>query len=243
MTEQPITENPAANKPWEFRLFYDTDPNHQDVTIFAIGITEKEIYNIADVLGNIAQGVLLNKIPVTIMAPEDKTPQTFEQELSDLINRHSKENGSDTPDFILASYLTGCLEIFNRTAQSRTKWYGKLTVLEGGLDQIEPPMINLTPMGTILPRPGIGSLDTPVQQAYLEYAKLPLATNEGDEDPVLNPDTNEIYSNNWCVHQGLSFVAPHPHRHYTYLEFCELIKRDNSRAVALRKRFNIPEIA
>lgn len=33
----------------------------------------------------------------------------FEKELQTLINRHSKENESDTPDFILANYLKDCL--------------------------------------------------------------------------------------------------------------------------------------
>ena len=36
----------------------------------------------------------------------------FRKELEDLINRFSKENGSNTPDFILAEYLEGCLSNF-----------------------------------------------------------------------------------------------------------------------------------
>ena len=36
----------------------------------------------------------------------------FEQELKDIINRYSKENGSNTPDFILGEYLTDCLKTF-----------------------------------------------------------------------------------------------------------------------------------
>lgn len=37
----------------------------------------------------------------------------FETELRDLINRHSKEKGSNTPDFVLADYLTTCLKNFD----------------------------------------------------------------------------------------------------------------------------------
>jgi len=37
----------------------------------------------------------------------------FERELEQLINRHSEENQSNTPDFILAIYLRGCLNAFN----------------------------------------------------------------------------------------------------------------------------------
>lgn len=47
----------------------------------------------------------------------------FRQELEKLLNKHSKENRSETPDAILAEYLVGCLEIFDRTIILRTKWY------------------------------------------------------------------------------------------------------------------------
>lgn len=50
---------------------------------------------------------------------------TFEKELRNLINRYSQENGSDTPDFILAEYLNNCLKIFNDTLTKREKWYGR----------------------------------------------------------------------------------------------------------------------
>ena len=37
----------------------------------------------------------------------------FEKELANLLNRHSKENDSDTPDWILAQFMAGCLAAFN----------------------------------------------------------------------------------------------------------------------------------
>ena len=49
----------------------------------------------------------------------------FEKELSILINIYSKENGSNTPDFILAEYLTNCLETFDNIVKLREKWFGK----------------------------------------------------------------------------------------------------------------------
>lgn len=48
----------------------------------------------------------------------------FGKELSNLINRHSQENGSNTPDFILAEYIQACLDNFNKTTKARDKWYG-----------------------------------------------------------------------------------------------------------------------
>lgn len=50
---------------------------------------------------------------------------TFVEDLEALINRYSMENGSDTPDFILADYLVGCLESFETAIKRRDRWYGK----------------------------------------------------------------------------------------------------------------------
>jgi hypothetical protein len=47
----------------------------------------------------------------------------FRGELQALINSHSMENGSDTPDFILAEFLTDCLAAFDKTVKERTRWY------------------------------------------------------------------------------------------------------------------------
>jgi hypothetical protein len=47
----------------------------------------------------------------------------FEEELRSLINKYSKENESNTPDFILAEYLLSCLEAFNTACNERNKWY------------------------------------------------------------------------------------------------------------------------
>jgi hypothetical protein len=34
------------------------------------------------------------------------------------------ENGSDTPDFILARFLADCLEAFDSAVRTRDDWYG-----------------------------------------------------------------------------------------------------------------------
>lgn len=41
------------------------------------------------------------------------------------INCNSAENGSNTPDFILAQYLEACLEAFDCAVYAREKWYGR----------------------------------------------------------------------------------------------------------------------
>jgi len=47
----------------------------------------------------------------------------FRKELESLINRCSMENGSNTPDFILAEYLTDCLAAFDHAIQCRHRWW------------------------------------------------------------------------------------------------------------------------
>lgn len=51
--------------------------------------------------------------------------KTFVQELENLINCYSIENESNTPDYLLAEYLRGCLDVFAKTVMAREKWYGR----------------------------------------------------------------------------------------------------------------------
>ena len=51
--------------------------------------------------------------------------ENFELELRELLNAHSKENGSNTPDYILAQYLINCLDNFNKIVKEREMWYGR----------------------------------------------------------------------------------------------------------------------
>lgn len=48
----------------------------------------------------------------------------FRKELASLLNRHSVENRSNTPDFILANYMARCLTAFELAIQDRENWYG-----------------------------------------------------------------------------------------------------------------------
>ncbi len=50
---------------------------------------------------------------------------SFRQELEVLINMHSKENDSNTPDWILADYLAGCLKSLDETINKREVYYGR----------------------------------------------------------------------------------------------------------------------
>jgi len=48
----------------------------------------------------------------------------FRSELCTLINKHSMENGSNTPDFILNQFLADVLMCFNKALRRRDEWYG-----------------------------------------------------------------------------------------------------------------------
>jgi len=56
---------------------------------------------------------------------EEQRYITFRDRVEELINITSMENGSDTPDFVLANYLAGCLRLFDTTIQARETWYGR----------------------------------------------------------------------------------------------------------------------
>lgn len=45
-------------------------------------------------------------------------------DIKELLNSHSREQDSDTPDFILAEYLMACLEAFEVGVNRRDVWYG-----------------------------------------------------------------------------------------------------------------------
>lgn len=58
------------------------------------------------------------KCSYTVVVCDVLKPE-FVKELEQLINRHSMENDSNTPDFILAHYLAGCLRNFNEATRAR----------------------------------------------------------------------------------------------------------------------------
>lgn len=50
---------------------------------------------------------------------------SLEGKIRDVLNCHSAENDSNTPDFILAQYLVACLSAFNYAVRKRESWYGR----------------------------------------------------------------------------------------------------------------------
>ena len=58
------------------------------------------------------------------MPVEQKTEKVLEQGIGDLINRNSRENDSNTPDFILAEFMMKCLDAFELASNRRECWFG-----------------------------------------------------------------------------------------------------------------------
>lgn len=71
----------------------------------------------------------------------------FKKELTELINKHSLENGSDTPDYILAEFLERCLSSFDSAVLQRDYFMGKSRVnnviLTENNDTHQPSCIDL----------------------------------------------------------------------------------------------------
>lgn len=57
---------------------------------------------------------------------------TLRSDIESAINRHCAENASNTPDFILAEYLLGCLDAFDAAVSRREQWYGRATGVSAG---------------------------------------------------------------------------------------------------------------
>lgn len=51
------------------------------------------------------------------------TPSELTNKLEELLNSVSRENKSNTPDFILAQFMMGCLRSYEAAVNERDKWY------------------------------------------------------------------------------------------------------------------------
>lgn len=62
-------------------------------------------------------------------------PKTLEQEIASVLNRHSVENQSNTPDFLLATYLMRCLQAASGLINRRSAWWGLPTSFDELVDK------------------------------------------------------------------------------------------------------------
>jgi hypothetical protein len=62
--------------------------------------------------------------PVTITAAGEVVAQGLREAIMVALSHVNAENGSNTPDYILADYLVSCLAAFDRAVLARERWYG-----------------------------------------------------------------------------------------------------------------------
>lgn len=82
-------------------------------------------------------GQMLMSAAGLVDTPAEK-PLTLTQDLTRVINRHSVENGSNTPDFLLAEYLVRCLQSAQMLINRRTGWWGLPDTFEKLTGQDKP---------------------------------------------------------------------------------------------------------
>lgn len=67
---------------------------------------------------------------------------SFQEDLQQVLNRHSAESPSGTPDYILAEMLTNVLKTFNEAVGQRAEWRGEsveLPALQRQMDVFDKP--------------------------------------------------------------------------------------------------------
>jgi hypothetical protein len=138
----------------------------------------------------------------------------FRRELEALINKHSMENGSNTPDFILAKYLSGSLRLFDEATAEREQWYGTALRIGGPVslrqpsagsgDAPEPPAAAAPPgEPDCVKCAGCGQVaDTDDQEPWTMWTKLPLESSAAVLMGLVKPKP--------CPACGGSGKAPRP---------------------------------
>jgi hypothetical protein len=109
----------------------------------------------------------------------------FQIELEQLINKHSIESESNTPDFILAEYLGNCLNTFNLALKRREDWYGrnkpskKEDTLENDAKMLENAAYNLN-YHNFCARVTLGTLPatTPLDLLENDYGRVRSASEK-----------------------------------------------------------------
>lgn len=74
------------------------------------------------IIGNLTENVCFDS---KHLKQESKGLDSFKKELQVLINCHSKENESNTPDYVLVQFILSCLKSFNTATQQRETSYGR----------------------------------------------------------------------------------------------------------------------
>jgi len=106
-------------------------------------------------------------------------------EIAKVLNRHSRENRSDTPDFLLAEYVLDSLDAFDRVTRMRETWYGRGD--GGGIPMEVAADVGVPALQLVHNEPLQlqDRLDPPIPVGQLQW----IAKVRGEE----GPDDDEVY--------------------------------------------------
>ena len=143
----------------------------------------------------------------------------FKQELESLINKHSEENNSNTPDYILCEYLIGCLAAFNTAVNSREKHYDReINTCEKEIKIIE---LNNVTNRTDVSELDKGEFSVNIPQTYNTFGES-IADNTTSSQPIQEDVWNEahIEFSKYCENFD-------KYNNRTYQDFFEWAKTNN----------------
>ena len=90
----------------------------------------------------------------------------MEKKLEELINSESRENDSNTPDFLLAEFMMKCLDAFELTSNRREVWYG--VELEPGYSVTKDDITGAVARGWCHPKTEKNIMDVDLAEAITE---------------------------------------------------------------------------
>ena len=129
------------------------------------------------------------------------------EDIRRVINANSAENGSNTPDHVLALYITECLTTFDKAVRARELWYGR----NRSSDYFRHQQIeSFAPQHPVMPTPIVELVTTPIFQ-NINTSTSPVFSVSGSNTIASgNPNSINSYYNQ-CVVQFLDFVVEKKH--------------------------------
>ena len=97
------------------------------------------IYNVCGPREDLTDFLTMKASKKTKKPQAKANASNLRKSIEQAINASSAENGSNTPDYILAQYLTDCLVAFDSATRERDRWYGHGSRVKDVLTGVETP--------------------------------------------------------------------------------------------------------
>jgi hypothetical protein len=116
---------------------------------------------------------------------KERKSTSLRRQLAQLLNSASRENESNTPDYILAAYMINCLQAYESAVNARDVWYGRIQ-RPGQQQQLPPIAIG---DGPALPWPVTVDQAGVMWRTPPGWRVLDTLTGEAVQDANEEPDT------------------------------------------------------